>query len=171
MVFRYNKLGFVTGALLALAPLLAMAGTQSSLTSEEDIFGDIPVSYTATRLSQSVHDSPVSVTIIDKDMIEAYDPHELIDVLRLVPGFQVVHPSGFRASTSYHGLGGEFSARMQVQIDGRSVYSPILGHVEWTELPIEPEDIERIEVIRGPNAASYGANSFTAIVNIITHHH
>ena len=155
---------------LSLLPLSAFSASPEELASEEEIFGDIPVSFTATRLSQSVHDSPVSITIIDQDMIEAYDPHELIDVLRLVPGFQVIHAKGFRSSASYHGLGDEFSSRMQVQIDGRSVYSPILGHVEWAELPIEVEDIERIEVIRGPNAASYGANSFTAIVNIITHH-
>jgi len=155
---------------LSLFPLRAFAISPDELTSEQDILGDIPVSYTATRLSQSVQDSPVSVTIIDQEMIEAYAPQELVDILRLVPGFQVIHPTGFRSSTSYLGLGNAFAQRMQVQIDGRSVYSPIFGHVEWAELPIAIEDIERIEVIRGPNAASYGANSFTAIVNIITHH-
>jgi len=169
------KLNSLTLRILALVSfggfsLHLSATSLPGLSEEEDIFGKIPVSYTATRLSQSVHDSPVSVTIIDKEMIEAYDGYELVDVLRLVPGFQVTHPRGFRNATSYHGLGSEFSPRMQVQIDGRSVYTPLLGHVEWAELPIDAEDIERIEVIRGPNAASYGANSFTAIINIITNH-
>jgi len=170
-MLKTNTLQLLTLAFLGAMPFQLSADSHSGFTTEEeDIFGEIPVSYTATRLSQSVHDSPVSITIIDKEMIEAYDGYELFDVLRLVPGFQVTHPRGFRSATSYHGLGSEYSARMQVQIDGRSVYTPLLGHVEWAELPIEAEDIERIEVIRGPNAASYGANSFTAIINIITHH-
>ena len=171
-MYMFNKsslrlLAFIT---LSSSSLQLSAAPQPAFSEEEDIFGSIPVTHTATRLSQSVHDSPVSITIIDREMIEAYDGYELVDVLRLVPGFQVTHPRGFRNATSYHGLGSEYSSRMQVQIDGRSVYTPILGHVEWAELPIEAEDIERIEVIRGPNAASYGANSFTAIINIITNH-
>jgi len=168
--FSVRKYRLLSTLIACLAPLHVLAVSSADLVSEEELFGDIPVSHTATRLSQSVHDSPVSITIIDKEMIEAYDPQELVDVLRLVPGFQVVHPKGFRTSTSYLGLGDEYAARMQVQIDGRSVYSPILGHVEWTEIPVEVEDIDRIEVIRGPNAASYGANSFTAVINIITYH-
>jgi len=153
-----------------LSALSSVAFAEADLLSEEDLFGEIPMSLTATRISQSVKDSPVSITIITREMIEAYGSSELPDVLRLVPGFQVAHSRGFRSSTSYQGLGSEFSGRMQVLIDGRSVYTPILGHVEWAEIPIEPEDIERIEVIRGSNAASYGANSFTAVVNIITRH-
>jgi len=140
----------------------------SQFEDEMEILGDIPTSLTATRLEQPVTDSPVSLTIIDREQIEAYDPESLVDVLRLVPGIQVLHPNGYRVAVSYHGLGDQFSRRLQVLIDGRSVYSPTFGQVEWQELPLQVEDIERIEVIRGPNAASYGANAFTATVNIIT---
>jgi len=167
--FRTSRISRTITASFFVA-VTPFAYAEPDLLSENDLFGEIPVSLTATRISQSVKDSPVSITIITREMIEAYGATELPDVLRLVPGFQVAHSRGFRSSTSYHGLGSEFSARMQVQIDGRSVYTPILGHVEWAEIPIEAEDIERIEVIRGPNAASYGANSFTAVVNIITRH-
>ena len=152
---------------------LLYSGTSISaaqLINEEDIYADIPLTFTATRLSQADKDSPVSTTIINRDMIEAYDPQELIDVLRLVPGFQVVHPRGHRSSLTYHGVADEYARRMQVLIDGRSVYSPILGHVEWASLDLQIEDIERIEVVRGANAASHGANSFSAVVNIITRH-
>jgi len=159
----------IAASILSLASS-AIVAAETDLLNEEELFGEIPMSLTATRISQSVKDSPVSITIITREMIEAYGSSELPDVLRLVPGFQVAHIRGYRSSISYHGLGGEYSSRMQVQIDGRSVYTPILGNVEWPELPIEPEDIERIEVIRGPNAASYGANSFAAVVNIITRH-
>jgi len=170
MSFLTTRLSVSTIAASVFSLLSSVAVAETDLLSEEDLFAEIPMSLTATRISQSVKDSPVSITIITREMIEAYGGAELPDVLRLVPGFQVAHSRGFRSSTSYHGLGSEFSSRMQVQIDGRSVYTPILGHVEWAEIPIEEEDIERIEVIRGPNAASYGANAYTAVVNIITRH-
>lgn len=140
------------------------------LLNEEDLYAEIPLILTATRLSQEAKNSPVSTTVIDREMIRAYAPQELIDVLRLVPGFQVIHPRGHRSSLTYHGVADEYARRMQVLIDGRSVYSPILGHVEWASLDLQVDDIERIEVIRGPNAASHGANSFSAVVNIITRH-
>ncbi|MGD9000802.1 MAG: TonB-dependent receptor, partial [Granulosicoccaceae bacterium] len=158
-------------AVITLVGLLRIEqGLASDLPSEEAFFTDIPLTLTATRLPQPAADSPVSTTIIDSEMISAYGAVELIDVLRLVPGFQVAHPSGERVTLSYHGQVDEFSRRMQVLIDGRSVYSPLLGHVDWANIPLNVEDIERIEVTRGPNAASYGANSFAAVINIITRH-
>jgi iron complex outermembrane receptor protein len=57
---------------------------------------------------------------------------------------------------------------MQVLIDGRSIYEPVLGGVNWNNVPVNVDDIERIEIIRGPNASSYGSNSFLAVINIIT---
>jgi iron complex outermembrane receptor protein len=165
MLTRSGLLLFPLACLLPIAQALA-----SDVASEEAFFTDIPLTLTATRLPQPAADSPVSTTIIDSEMIRAYGAVELIDVLRLVPGFQVVHPSGERVAATYHGRGDEFSRRLQVLIDGRSVYSPILGQVNWVNLPINAENIERIEVTRGPNAASYGANSFAGVVNIITKH-
>ncbi len=156
--------------LIGITTSTLYAGTDKPLITEDDLYNELPFSLTTTRLPQTIKDSPVSITVIDREMIEAYDPQELIDVLRLVPGFQVVHPKGYRVSASYHGLGTEYAQRMQVLIDGRSVYSPMFGHVQWLDLALEVEDIERIEVSRGPNAASYGANAFTATVNIITRH-
>ena len=71
-------------------------------------------------------------------------------------------------AVSYHGMTTAYSGAMQVMINGRSVYSPLFGGVNWSELPIAIADIERIEVTRGPNAASYGANAFVGAINIIT---
>lgn len=69
-----------------------------------------------------------------------------------------------------HTFADEFARRMQVMVDGRSVYLPSFGGVRWDTLPLAIQDIERIEVVRGPNAASFGANAFTGIINSITRH-
>jgi iron complex outermembrane receptor protein len=155
---------------LALAAVLGgpvRAAEPSALT--EDIFlADVPVVLGATRLSQPLDESPASITVIDRQIIEASGALTIPDVLRLVPGFQVGHHLGAWSIVTYHGLSDGYSRRMQVLIDGRSVYTPAFGGVLWSDLPLAIEDIDRIEVIRGPNGVTYGANSFSAVVNIIT---
>jgi iron complex outermembrane receptor protein len=137
--------------------------------SEEEFLGDMPVVLSVSRLSQPVEDAPSAVTVIDREMIKASGFRELADVFRLVPGFFVGYPSGNEPVVSA-GLTNSYFGRVQVLVDGRSVYTPTFGQVQWTLLPLALEDIERIEVTRGPNAASYGANSFLGIINIITRH-
>ncbi|MGD8577462.1 MAG: TonB-dependent receptor [Thiohalophilus sp.] len=128
----------------------------------------MPVVLSATRLRQSVHDAPISITVIDRELIEASGFTEIPDLMRLVPGFVVDYDSGHLPVTGYHMLHDRYVRHQQVLIDGRSVYTPILGGVPWVDLPITIDDIERIEVVRGPNAASYGSNSFLGVINIIT---
>jgi iron complex outermembrane receptor protein len=143
---------------------------QLSALSEEDFLGEIPVVLTATRLAQPLTEAPAAITIIDQQMIKASGARDIADLFRLVPGFIVNHDSGHVPIVSYHGLSDEFVKRLQVLVDGRSVYSPIFGGPDWSNLPLTIDDIARIEVIRGPNAASYGSNSFLSVINIITHH-
>ena len=140
---------------------------ESTLT-EQHFFPDIPVVLSATRLPQSVEDSPVAVTVITREMIEASGATEIPDLLRLAPGFLVDYDNAHVAAASYHILPDRFVRQQQVLIDGRSVYDPLLGGVPWMELPITVNEIERIEVIRGPDAAAYGSNSFMGVINIIT---
>lgn len=131
---------------------------------------DIPMVLSATRLNQSFFDAPAAVTVIDRQMIEQSGVREIPELLRLVPGMVVGYESGSEAFVSYHGTSADLARRMQVLVDGRSIYQPLLASVDWIGLPLDLADIERIEVIRGPNAASYGVNSFFAVVNIITRH-
>lgn len=147
-------------------PLDAVAG---------DMFGadgdsDIPVVLSATRLRQSLADTPASVTIIDRQMIELTGVRELPELLRLVPGMVVGYESSSEAFVSQHGTSADLARRMQVLVDGRSIYQPLLAWVDWIGLPLVLDDIERIEVTRGPNSAAYGLNSFLGVVNIITRH-
>lgn len=155
-----------TGNALAEPEPLILSG----LASEDYFFEPIPVVLSATRLAQPQYEAPVAVTVIDRAMIEASGALDIPDLLRLVPGFQVAHAKGHTASATYHGLADEHARRMQVLVDGRPVYGPALGGVRWTDLPLDIRDVERIEVVRGPNAAAYGSNSFLGAINIITQH-
>ena len=136
--------------------------------TESDFFDDLPVVLTPSRLSQPLTDSPSAVTVIDRDMIRASGFTQVADVFRLVPGFSVAYSSSLLPTATYHGLGDGYARRFQVLIDGRSVYSPDFGQVSWRNLPLALDDIERIEVIRGPAGASYGANAFMGVINILT---
>jgi iron complex outermembrane receptor protein len=136
--------------------------------TEADFLDDLPVVLSVSRLSQPVHEAPAAVTVIDSDMIRASGFRDIPDLLRLVPGFSVAFTRDNTWAAGYHGLGDAFSRRFQVLVDGRSIYSPHYGAVYWSDLPLSIDDIERIEVVRGPNAAIHGANAFAAVINIIT---
>jgi len=138
--------------------------------AEQDFFAELPVILTATRLPQPVADVPAAVTVIDRQMIEAAGVEDIPSLFRLVAGFQVAHDRDARTSVTYHGASDAYARRMQVLVDGRSIYTPITGGVDWVDLPVSLEDIARIEVTRGPNGVAYGANSFLGVINIITFH-
>jgi iron complex outermembrane receptor protein len=152
--------------LLASLALSTQAG--AAVLTEQDFFGELPVVLSASRLSQPLAQAPAAVTVIDQDMIRASGFRDIPDLFRLVPGFNVAYTRDNTWGVGYHGLADAYSRRMQVLIDGRSVYTPGFGEVPWASLPLSIEDIERIEVVRGPNAATYGANAFFGVINIIT---
>lgn len=137
----------------------------------DDLFLDnesLPQVLTATRLKQSPAAVPGSMTVIDNQLIDASGARDISELLRLVPGMMVGNLSGNQATVNYHGTNASEARRMQVLIDGRSVYRAGLATVDWSDIPVAMEDIERIEVFRGPNTVSYGANALMAVVNIIT---
>lgn len=156
-------------SICALALLTGASGHAGSV-SETAYLENVPVVLSAARLSQPITEAPAAVTIIDRAMIDASGFRQIADLLRLVPGFTVAYFNGYTPSVTYHGFADEFSERMQVLIDGRSVYLPSIGGVDWSDLPITVDDIERMEVIRGPDSAAYGANSFLGVISITTRH-
>lgn len=154
-----------------LAGLLSTTGSAQPgdlQVTELDFFAELPVVLHATRLSQPVADTPASITILDQTLIRASTASTIPELLRYVAGFQVAYPSGSEATATYHGAADQHSRSMQVLIDGRSVYNQIFGGIRWDLLALTIEDIDRIEVIRGPNAAAYGANAFFGVINIVT---
>jgi iron complex outermembrane receptor protein len=137
---------------------------------ETAYFSELPIVASVSRLPQRLADAPTAVTVVDREMIKASGARDLNDIFRLVPGFQTYPNNTEVARATYHGMGdGDYSSRVQVLIDGRSMYSPLFdGGVNWATLPVALEDIERIEVVRGTNAVSYGSNAFLGVINIIT---
>ena len=159
---------------LLLHAICVSAQERDILLSENAYLEDIPQVLTVSRLAQPQNEAPAAVTVIDRDTIRAAGIVDLADVFRLVPGMYVGYNAGYfgtvNPTVSYHGLSDAYARQMQVLIDGRSVYQPMYGGVQWSDLPLALDDIARIEVTRGPNAASHGANAFLGVINIITLH-
>ena len=136
--------------------------------SEQDYFQELPVVLSASRLPQPISETPNAMTVIDREMIAASGFRHIPDLFRLVPGMYVGAYNGYTPIVAYHGAFDQYSRRMQVLVDGRSVYLPPFSYVNWEDIPLHIADIERIEVIRGTAAASHGANSSQGVINIIT---
>jgi len=149
----------------------ASSAQAPAAVSERDYFDELPVVLSVSRLAQPMRDAPGAVTVIDREMIRRSGARQVVDLLRLVPGFQVSSVPNAPPVAVYHGLAQAYPRHMQVLLDGRSQYSPFFnGGVNWNLLPVGLEDIERIEVIRGSDSAAYGSNAFLGVVNIITRH-
>ncbi|TAJ76962.1 MAG: hypothetical protein EPO42_11060 [Gallionellaceae bacterium] len=141
---------------------------EEQIVSEDYYFQELPVVLTASRLRQPLSESPGAMVVIGRDMIRASGFRSVPELMRLVPGMYVGFADANRPVVSFHGSADELARRMQILIDGRSVYLPPHGGVSWADLPLLLEDIERIEVVRGPSSASHGTNSFYGVINIIT---
>ena len=144
-------------------------GGVSDLDSYDGFLGSIPVVITPSKMAQPRVDVSSSLSVLDGEFIRRINMQYVEDLLQFVPGFSVApfHSSSQKVA-SYHGTQLDKYRRIQVLVNGRSVYSVGVARVEWATLPLSIEDVARVEINRGPNAASYGVNSFFAVVNIIT---
>ena len=164
---RVPHSGFSYGVQMLLVLLAAPVAAQN--VSEKDYFDDLPVVLSVSRLAQPLNEVPGAVTIIDAETIRRSGAREVAELLRLVPGFLVTRRNGGNTVAGYHAALDLYGARMQVYVDGRSVYSSFyLGDTHRGLAAIELADIQRIEVLRGSNSAAFGANAFLGVVNIIT---
>ena len=117
---------------------------------------------------QRASETAAAIFVITPDDIRRSGVTSIADALRLAPGLQVARVSSNRWAISARGFNGAFSNKLLVLIDGREVYSPSFGGVYWDVQDTPLEDIERIEVIRGPGASLWGANAVNGVINIIT---
>ena len=125
-------------------------------------------SVTASRTQGDVLDAPAFVTVITREEIDQSAARSIPDLLRRIPGVTVVQMTQSDFNVSIRGLNRRLANKILVLVDGRSVYQDFLGGTAWEAIPVNLEDIERIEVVRGPGAALFGASAFGGVVNIIT---
>jgi iron complex outermembrane receptor protein len=123
---------------------------------------------TVARQPSTVGRSPAAVFVIDQEMIRRSGARSVPELLRMVPGLHVARIDANKWSISSRGFSSRFARKLLVQIDGRVVYTPLFAGTFWDVQDLLLDDIERIEVIRGPGATIWGANAVNGIINIIT---
>jgi len=156
----------LTLAALAGAGVYAAEPPEAADISLEDL---LKVEVTsAARKAQRINDVAAAVFVVSREDIERSGATSLPEVLRMVPGVEVARLANNRWAVSVRGFNNRFANKLLVLMDGRSIYSPIFSGVLWENEDTLLEDIDRIEVIRGPGAAMWGANAVNGVINIIT---
>ncbi|MCG8382269.1 MAG: TonB-dependent receptor [Gammaproteobacteria bacterium] len=122
------------------------------------------------KLAQKASDIPAAVYVITQDDIRSSGATNIPEVLRMVPGLHVARIDANKWIVSSRGFSSRITNKLLVMIDGRSVYSPLFSGVLWEQQDLVLEDVDRIEVIRGPGAAVWGANAVNGVINILTRH-
>jgi iron complex outermembrane receptor protein len=122
----------------------------------------------ASRKQQRAADVAAAVYVITNDAIRRSGMTTIPDVLRLAPGVQVAQINSNKWAVSVRGFNGLYANKLLVLVNGRSVYNRIFSGVLWDAEDLMLDDVDRIEVIRGPGAAMWGANAVNGVINIVT---
>ena len=125
-------------------------------------------STSVAKKRQNVQDSAAAVYVITQEDIRNSASSTITDLLRVVPGVEVGSVTNGVTAVTIRGFNGRNSGSLLVMVDGRSVYVSTLSGVFWDQLGISLQDIERIEVVRGPGSTLWGANAVNGVINIIT---
>lgn len=153
----------------------AVTGLSQQVGAPVGDLGDLPMEEllnlkvtSVGRKAQQLAKAPAAVFVITQEDIRQSGSSTVMDVLRMVPGLAVARINGSTWAISARGGGFQLANKMLVLIDGRSVYNQGFSGVVWDQRDVMLEDIERIEVIRGPGAVMWGANAVNGVINIIT---
>jgi len=163
------RAGALFVAFVALAaPAWPQQKALGDLTSAslEDLMNMEVVSVSKTQ--QKLSHTASAIFVITQEDIRRSGALNIPDLLRMAPGIDVAQINANNWAIGVRGFNGRFSNKLLVMVDGRSVYTSSFGGVFWDVLDLPLEDIERIEVIRGPGGSVWGANAVNGIINIIT---
>ncbi len=126
------------------------------------------VVYTASAFAQSVLESPASIVSITSDYIDLLGGVNIGSILMWLPGIDVINFTPSDIQIGVRGFNREITNKLLTMVDGRSIYFDFFGFTSYSAQPISIFDIERIEVVKGPVSAIYGANAWSGVINIIT---
>ena len=166
---------FILASLACLSGNIAIANNTNLDKSANNPFLDLPIAEltkieitSVSRRSQRLQDVASAVFVITQDDIRRSGATSIPEALRMAPGIQVDRIGTDKWAISIRGFNGRYANKLQVLIDGRSVYTPLFSGTFWEQQDTLMEDIERIEVIRGPAATVWGINSVNGVINVIT---
>jgi iron complex outermembrane receptor protein len=162
---------FLIGLLGAFLAVTVSAQTSQNIPdvtaiSLEDLM-NLQVTSVSKR-AQKLADAAAAIFVITQDDIRRSGASSIPEALRLVPGLEVARIDENKWAIGSRGFNGRFDNKLLVLIDGRSVYTPLFSGVYWNVQDVMLEDVDRIEVIRGPGATLWGANAVDGVINIIT---
>ncbi|MDS4039931.1 MAG: TonB-dependent receptor [Candidatus Competibacter sp.] len=156
----------LTGLGMATGPTRVAAQDDLTQLSIEELM-DVKV-VSPTKQAQHLADTASAIFVITQDDIRRSGVTNIPDALRLAPGVQVAQIDASKWAITIRGFGGRFANKLLVLVDGRSIYTPAFAGTYWEIQDLLLEDIDRIEVIRGPGASLWGANAVNGVINILT---
>lgn len=168
MAHKYGSLAWLAAVSMTfLAPQARAGGNADDFAlSPEELFSATVVS--VSKKEEKLVDAPAAIFVLSNEDIIRSGATSIPEALRMVPGVQVARVNANSWAISVRGFNGSLTNKLLVLIDGRTVYDPLFSGVYWDVQDTVLEDIERIEVIRGPGATMWGANAVNGVINIIT---
>ncbi|MEW6323182.1 MAG: TonB-dependent receptor [Acidobacteriota bacterium] len=122
----------------------------------------------ASKVEQQLVNAPATVTVVTTDVIQSSPATNYAELLRSVPGMNITQTSARDINITMRGATSTLSTSQLALLDGRSIYLDFFGFIAWDLLPVNPNEIRQIEVIRGPASAIWGANAMNGVVNFIS---
>jgi len=175
--FSISRIGGISAAMLFLACcfILPCNGQEKADPNDNvdltemslDALMGVKIS-TVSRKQQRLTDTAAAAYVISQEDIRRSGASNISELLQMVPGMDVAQINSSSWNISPRGLKQVFSKMILVQIDGRTIETPIFSGVNWDVVDTMLEDIDRIEIIRGPGSALWGANAVNGVINIIT---
>jgi len=153
--------------MLAASPALAEISPDNVLNMSLEQLTNIEVT-SVSKAPEKANEAAAAIFVITADDIKRLGANSIPEALRIVPGLDVAQAGSNEWAVTSRGFNGQFANTMLVLIDGRTVYTPHFAGVWWDAQDVVLEDIDRIEVIRGPGATLWGANAVNGVINIIT---